>query len=140
MKQKSRMIVGLAVALIFACLPGLAHHGAAAYDVEKKVTLKATVTRWYWSNPHCLLQLDVTDDAGQVTHWITETQNPLSMANLGWGGDSFKPGDHVTVTVTPAKNGQPIGLIVSAVLANGKKLNARNIFVDSPNTGAPPKQ
>jgi len=122
-----------------AGLPAFAHHGAAAYDVEKKVTLKATVTQWSWSNPHCLLQLDVTDDAGHVVHWITETQNPLSMANLGWSNESFKPGDQVTVTVTPAKNGRPIGQIVDAVLANGQKLNARNIFVDPSKTGASPK-
>ena len=139
MKQKSLVMVALGVAMAVAYLPVFAHHGAAAYDVEKKVTLKGTVTQWAWSNPHCLLQLDATDDAGHVVHWITETQNPLSMANLGWGNDSFKPGDQITVTVTPAKNSRPIGLIVDAVLANGQKLNARNILVDPSKTGASPK-
>lgn len=140
MKRKSVIVAALGLAITVACVPGFAHHGAAAYDVEKKIALKGTVTQWYWSNPHCLLQLDVTDDAGHVVHWITETQNPLSMANLGWSNDSFRPGDHVTLTVTPAKNGRPIGLIVDAVLANGQKLNARNILVDPSQTGASPKQ
>ena len=140
MKSKLATPTAIGVVVAIVCLPVFAHHGAAAYDVEKKVTLKGTVTKWFWSNPHCLLQLDVTDDAGQVAHWITETQNPLSMANLGWSNDSFKPGDQVTITVMPAKNGRPIGQIVDAVLANGQKLNARNILVDGPKTGPPPKQ
>jgi len=140
LKQKSLVMVSLAAAVMLACLPALAHHGAAAYDVEKKVTLKGTVTRWLWSNPHCLLQLDVTDDAGQTVHWITETQNPLSMANLGWGKDSFKPGDKITVTVTPAKNGRSIGIVENVVLANGQKLNARNILLEPSKTDASPKQ
>jgi hypothetical protein len=131
-------MAALGVVLALACLPGLAHHGGAAYDVNKKVTVKGTVKEWHWVNPHCLLQVDATDDTGQIVHWIMETQNPLSMSNLGWSNDMMKPGDQVTVTVTPAKNGRPIGLIADIVLANGKKLNARNIFVEEPKTGASP--
>lgn len=140
MKPKCVATTALGLIAAIACPPAFAHHGAAAYDVDKKLTLKATVTQWSWSNPHCLLQLDVTDDAGHAIHWITETQNPLSMANLGWSNESFKPGDQVTVTVTPAKNGRPIGQIVDAVLANGQKLYARNIFLDPSKTEAPPKK
>jgi hypothetical protein len=132
-------VLGAAVAVTWR--PALAHHGAAAYDVAKTATVKGTVKQWKWSNPHCLLFMDTTDDSGQVVHWIFETQNPLSMSNLGWGNDSFEPGDKITVRATPAKNGQPIGLVVDAVQANGHKLNARNIFVDEqPKTDASPKQ
>lgn len=141
MKRKSILIVALGVAMALACLPGLAHHGAAAYDTSKTVTIKGTVKQWNWTNPHCLLFVDTTDDAGQAVHWILETQNPLSMSNMGWAGDSFKPGDPITVRATPAKNGRPIGLVVDVVLANGHKLNARNILLDEqPKTDAPPKQ
>jgi hypothetical protein len=138
---KRKLFVALAAGafVAVACLPVSAHHGAAAYDVNKKVTVKGTVKQWYWVNPHCVLLLDATDDTGQVVHWSLETQNPLSMANLGWANDSFKPGDQVLVNVTPAKNGRTIGLIVDVVLANGQKLNARNIFVDPSKTGSSPK-
>ena len=141
MKQKTMMMAALGFATAMACLPGFAHHGAAAYDVSKTVTIKGTVNKWVWSNPHCLLFVDTADDAGQVVHWIFETQNPLSMSNLGWGNDSFKAGDKITIRATPAKNGQPIGLVVDVVQANGHKLNARNIFLDEqPKTDASPKQ
>jgi hypothetical protein len=139
--QKCLTIVALVAAIAVACVPALAHHGAAAYDTSKTVTIKGTVKQWNWTNPHCLLFVDTTDDAGQPVHWIVETQNPLSMSNLGWSGESFKPGDHITVRATPAKNGRPIGLVMDVVLANGQKLNARNIFADEePKTDAPPKQ
>lgn len=140
MKPKFLVMVALGVAMALACLPALAHHGAAAYDTDKTATVKGTVTRWIWSNPHCLLFVDATDDAGQVAHWILEVQNPLSMSNMGWASDSFKPGDHVTVRATPAKNGKPIGLIIDAVTATGQKLNARNIIVTEPIPDATPKQ
>jgi hypothetical protein len=139
--RKFLVVVFLGAAVAVACRPALAHHGAAAYDVSKTVTIKGTVKEWHWTNPHCLLFVDATDDAGQAVHWILETQNPLSMTNLGWSGDSFKPGDQITVRATPAKNGRLIGLVVDVVLANGQKLNARNIFVDEqPKTDASPKQ
>src|SRR5712691_7257136 len=109
MTRKVLVIVVLGVAIAVGCRPALAHHGAAAYDVSKTVTIKGTVKQWNWSNPHCLLFVDTTDDAGQAVHWIFETQNPLSMSNLGWGNDSFNPGDQITARATPAKNGHAIG-------------------------------
>ena len=138
--RKLLVMVVSGAAVLAAFRPALAHHGAAAYDVSKTVTIKGTVNKWVWSNPHCLLFVDATDDGGQAVHWILETQNPLSMANLGWANDSFKPGDHITLTATPAKNGRPIGIIVDVVLANGSKLGARNILLDQPKTDASPKQ
>ena len=139
MTRKVLVIVVLGVAIAAGCRPALAHHGAAAYDVSKTVTLKGTVKQWNWVNPHCVLLLDATDDNGQIVHWALETQNPLSMSNLGWSNESFKPGEQITVTANAAKNGRPIGIVVDVVLANGQKLNARNILVDPSKTGALPK-
>jgi len=114
----------LAVGLLGACIPVSAHHGNAAFDTGKKVTLKGTVTEWEWSNPHCLLQFDVKDDNGQVAHWIGETQNPVTMVNGGWSKADFKPGDEITVTIEPVKNGKPMGRILTVTLPNGKTLDA----------------
>jgi hypothetical protein len=108
------------------CSPALvAHHGYAAYDTEKKITLKGTVTSWLWANPHCVLGLDVADESGQVVHWGAETENPSTMSRQGWTMQSLKPGDQITLTVLQVKNGKPIGRIVEVVLANGQKLQGR---------------
>jgi hypothetical protein len=101
-----------------------AHHGAAAFDTGKKMVLKGTVTQWVYSNPHCLLSLDVTGEDGQVVRWIAEGQAPNVIFPVGYRKDSFKGGDQVTITVEPVKNGRPLGRILQAVLADGTTLRA----------------
>ncbi|PYU26817.1 MAG: hypothetical protein DMG32_09265, partial [Acidobacteria bacterium] len=104
---------------------------------DKKLTLKATVTEWVWANPHCFLKFDVMDEKGNVAHWIAETSNPADMTNLGWSRQLFKPGDHVTVTLQPVKNGAPIGRVMQVVLANGQTLGTRIPGVFGPEVDAP---
>jgi hypothetical protein len=123
----------LALAISGVATPLVAHHGNAVYDDTRTITLKGTVTQWAWANPHCILHLDVTDESGQVVSWIVETENPTSMFNIGWTKSSMKPGDQVTVTAMPVKNGKPIGRIVDVLLPSGQKLigKARLNSVDS---------
>src|ERR1700692_1431819 len=105
--------ISLAVAgMLAVSVPVLGAPGSAAYDTDKKITRKGTVTRWVWSNPHCVLQLDVTDDSGHVVRWVAETENPSTMIRVGWLEKSFKPGDQVTVTALPVKSGAPGGRII----------------------------
>jgi hypothetical protein len=106
-------------------VPLFAHHGYAAYDTDKQVTLKGTVTRFVWSNPHCMVQLDVTDESGHVAHWIAETENPSAMIRVGWTDKSLKPGDQITLTALPVKSGAPVGRIIEIVLSNGQNLPGR---------------
>jgi hypothetical protein len=105
-------------------VPAVAHHGSASFDVGKLLTLRGTVTEWVWSNPHCFLKIDVKEENGRVRNWVVETQNPTTMTQGGWSRRTFKPGDEVTVTLEPTKNGAPIGLVRGVILANGQKLGA----------------
>jgi len=125
MINKLRIISFVAVGLLTVSIPLFAHHGYASYDTDKKVTLKGTVTRWLWSNPHCLLQIDVTDDTGHVVHWIAETENPSTLSRIGWTEKSLKTGDQITVTALPVKSGNPVGRIIDVVLSSGQKLPGR---------------
>jgi hypothetical protein len=122
---------------LFATVPLGAHHGAAAYDVGKKVVLKGTVKEWIYSNPHCLLTLEVTGEDGQTVRWIVEGQAPNVVFPVGYRKDTFTFGDQVTVTVEPVKNGRPMGRILSAVTADGKTLGAANSGGSSPSVTQP---
>lgn len=122
MLSKVTAVLALAVGMATLCVPLFAHHGTAAFENDKKVTMKGTVTEWSWSNPHCLLQFDVKGDDGKVVHWVGETQNPVSMTNVGWSKAAIKAGDEVTVTILQVKNGLPLGRVVSVALPNGKTL------------------
>ena len=117
------MVLGIGGSIFSPAL--FAHHGYAAYDTDKKVTLKGTVTVWHWSNPHCLLQMDVADEGGQVAHWIAETENPSTMTRMGWTEKSVKPGDQITLTALPVKNGKPVGRIIEVVTSSGERLPGR---------------
>jgi hypothetical protein len=141
LKRNFLVFFALGIGVSILSLPLSAHHGNAAYDTEKKITLKGTVTQWFWANPHCVLQFDATDDSGQLVHWGAETENPTTMTHSGWTKTSFKPGDEVTVTMITVKNGKPIGRIVDVVLPNGQKLAGRVIpQLPSYNPEDPPKQ
>ena len=125
MKGKLLIVFALAVEVAIFSPALLAHHGYAAYDTQKKVILRGTVTNWLWANPHCVLGLDAIDESGQVVHWGAETENPSTMSRQGWTMQSLKPGDQITLTIIQVKNGKPIGRIVEVVLANGQRLQGR---------------
>ena len=113
-----------AAGLLLVCVPLFAHHGAASFDTTKKLTLKGTVVEWFWANPHCFLRFDVKDENGQSVQWVVEAQSGPNIMPLGYTKQTFKPGDEVTVTLTPVRNGKPLGRILYVVLANGKKLGS----------------
>lgn len=124
----------LGVSLVAMCLlavpiPLPAHHGSAGYDMEKQLVMKATVTEWLWANPHCFLRYDTTDDKGDVAHWTAEVSNPIDMTKRGWSKHILNPGDQVTVTVRPAKNGALVGQLLKVVLPNGQTLIGWNPLV-----------
>jgi Family of unknown function (DUF6152) len=127
MEIKRTTISLVAVVLLTSAVSLLAHHGNAAFDSNNKVTVKGTVTEWFWANPHCFLKFDVKDEHGEVVHWVAETSNPPDMINAGWTKASLKPGDEVTVTLVAAKNGKPIGRVQQVLLANGKILGTRPV-------------
>ena len=139
MRNRFTAISVAVVSLFVVSAPLFAHHGNAAYDTDKRITLKGTVTDWLWSNPHCLVQLDVTNDSGQVARWVLETENPSSMIRTGWTKDSMKVGDQVTATVVQVKDGRPIGRIVDVVLPSGEKLKGRAV-AEAKAPAEPPKQ
>jgi Family of unknown function (DUF6152) len=107
--------------LFLVGLPLFAHHGAGvAYEVDKQVTVKGTVTEWIWANPHCGLLFDVTDDKGTLVHWGAELANPHALSQAGLSKDIFKPGDKVTVAGHPARSGAPRLELLSVTLADGR--------------------
>jgi len=127
---RNRVLAFLAAAagVLISFVPLSAHHGSAAFETGKSVVMKGAVTRWFWANPHCFLSYYVKDESGNITHWVAETSNPPDMINRGWSKGTFKPGDEVTVTVEPVKNGRPAGRLLQVVLPNGKTLHSASPF------------
>jgi hypothetical protein len=139
MRRKSFAVSLLAAAAILFAAPAWAHHGASAYDLQKTITSKATVTSLTWTNPHCLLNFDMKDENGNVQNWHVEMYNPLYMQRAGWTKDIVKAGDEITISFHPTKNGTPNGYIRAGdgkVMFNGKELG----LVEQDGSDAPDQQ
>jgi len=118
-------IVSLAVVMLAAVsVPLFAHHGNAAYDTTKTITLKGTVTEYTWANPHVFLKVEAKDDNGNTSHWVIEAQSTVTQNAAGWSRTTFKAGDEVTLDVIPIKNGSPIGRFKGRIVINGTVFKA----------------
>ena len=124
MKSRLFIVIALAAGLRLLSEPVLAHHGGAGlYDNSKVVTLKGTITKFEWTNPHNQIFFDVRDEKGTVTQWVAATEPPQVMLERGWTRRSLKEGDEVTVYIFAATNGAPVGNLSRIVLANGTELS-----------------
>ncbi len=120
MKSKTVSLIAAAVAIFTA--PAVAHHSFAMFDATKTVTLDGSVKEFEWTNPHSWIHLNVTDASGSIRQWAIEMGSPAQQTQRGWTADSVKPGDKVSVTIHPLKDGSRGGQFMSVVLANGQTL------------------
>ena len=125
MRTKLLTVSALLVGCTAASRPMFAHHGAVAYE-RKSVTLKGTVTKFEWNNPHTVLTLAVKDSKGNVEEWYAEILPPSRMLQAGWTRESIRPGDQVTVTGRPGKHRERIMWLEYLVTPDGRKLGRDN--------------
>ena len=118
--------------LLFASSASAHHSFAAEYDNSKQVTVKGTVQKVAWVNPHAYVYIDVKDENGKVTTWAFESLSPNALARQGWSRNSLKAGEMVTVNGYLAKDGKP--LADGSVHANSRLIttaDGRKVFVGS---------
>jgi hypothetical protein len=122
MKRKWHSIIcGTAIGVFATATLALAHHSfAAEFDSAKTVTLKGTITKVEWTNPHTYFYLDAKDENGTTGSWAVEGGAPNVLYRQGWKPDSLKAGDQVTVVGSRAKNGANLVNATSFVLADGR--------------------
>jgi DNA/RNA endonuclease YhcR with UshA esterase domain len=101
--------------------PVLAHHSLAAdYDASKPITLRGTVTKFEWMNPHAHFRMDLKDDSGGVTNWVFELGSPNTLMRSGWNRNSLKVGDEVTVKGCRSKDYTNQGNATSILSRDGR--------------------
>lgn len=124
--ENIKVAVFSAILLAFSfSLSVQAHHGYAAYDLEKTVTLTGTVSDVLLGNPHSSVGFDVKDEKGNASRWSFEFGNLRSLLAQGWTKDTLKAGDEIKVSMHPAKNGAHVGVLVGKIsYADGRPLAA----------------
>jgi hypothetical protein len=119
------MRVCLAILAIVAAamsVPVAAHHSFAMFDTSSQLSLSGVVSSFEWTNPHAYIELDVTDAKGAVKHWSIELGSPSILMRAGWKFKDVKPGDKISVVISPLKSGMPGGLLSRVTLADGRVL------------------
>ncbi len=111
-----------ALATVAFTAPALAHHSFAMFDQSKSVTLKGKVKELEWSNPHAWLRVEVVDAAGKPQQYAFEMGSVARSTYDGWQRDTVRPGDMVSVTIAPLKDGSRGGMYLGIDLPNGKHL------------------
>jgi Family of unknown function (DUF6152) len=120
-------VLTLAAFVAILSSPLVAHHGrGATYDMKKRVTLKGTVSRVEWRNPHVLIYMDVKDADGKVVTWGFENSGVSTLAQEGYNRNTLKVGQPITAIVNPAANGAPTAIVVKIVLADGSEIMSRD--------------
>ena len=96
-------VLGGALMLAGAIPAAMAHHSfAAEFDAEQPVTLKGTITRMEWINPHSWMHIDVENEDGTVTAWMIEGGTPNTLLRRGFTMDNVKVGTRRRARPAPA--------------------------------------
>ena len=116
-----RVSITLLLALLLTAVPltGSAHHSFAPYEPDVQITFSGVVTDFQWTNPHIYIEMDVADAGGEVRHWLIECANTTILNRVGWKWNMIKPGDEISVIVSPLRNGEPAALLKRVRLPDG---------------------
>jgi hypothetical protein len=136
MKIKGGVAAAMLVAslnLVLTSTPVRAHHAfSAEFDANQPITLRGTVARVEWINPHSWIHVDVKNPDGKVDRWMVEGGNPSVLLRRGFTKDSLPAGTEIVVEGFRAK-GNPLR-------ANGRDItfpDGKKLFMGSSGTGAP---
>src|SRR5688572_30538855 len=121
MTFKAVLCSALAVGLLTA--PAFGHHVSAFIDYEKKLELTATVKQFRWTNPHSRMIVTAAGEGAQMVEWDLEMGSPGTLSRRGWNPRLVAPGERVTVTLHPMKDGTPGGQLLTVKLPDGKVIS-----------------
>ena len=125
MKQRSIIVVGVALALLTGVPVHGRHSGSINLFAATTSTLKGSVAKWVWCettrNVPPALRLDPEKADGQVVSWLVELQAPNTIYPAGYRINTFqarRPGDGRDNAVS---DGRPYARVVSVIPRRRRK-------------------
>jgi hypothetical protein len=120
------LFLAVATVAVLALPPAaLAHHSFAMFDANKTLSTTATVKEFQWGSPHTWLELIVLGEDKTEKPLSLELTTISALLRNGWKPSTLKPGDRVTVSYHPMRDGTPAGELVQAVTEDGRTLKGQ---------------
>ena len=117
------VVTSVVLAILFHASPAQPHHSNVGYEVTKVITVTGVVREFQWVNPHTWVHLIVEDGKGGKAEWAAEGRAPGILLRAGWTRNSLKPGEKVTIDMSPAKDGSHTAIIARVTKADGTILS-----------------
>lgn len=135
-----RTIVALLMVVVGAgAVKVSAHHAfAAEYDVRQPLTIRGTVKKMEWINPHAWLLVESKNPDGSTQLWMIETGAPNALLKRGFNRNSVPPGAQIVINGYAAK--AEFAFTDGRRRVNGSNItfaDGRKLFLGSSGTGAP---
>jgi hypothetical protein len=118
-------LFALTTGMVLLAAPLFAHHSTAEYDMANVSSVKGTVTKFEWSNPHAYIYIQAKDDKGNSVDWTGELASLGMLARVNWKRDTVKAGDEITMYGNRAKDGRSVMRLEKIVFASGQELTAQ---------------
>jgi len=115
-------LAGVLAGFVLVAQPASAHHAWHGYDMDHLTTVKGTVTKFDWSNPHVWMNFDVKDETGNIEKWAGGGPSPSRMAGTGWDKTTLKAGDEITAVGHRISDGTYSIRLEKVILADGREL------------------
>jgi Family of unknown function (DUF6152) len=125
MNNRLACVLCISLFTLIACGRVSAHHGSSNYDLSKPTSVKGTITKFEFINPHSAIHLEAKDDKGNAEEWRVEADSPNNLGRAGWTRDSVKAGDQVTIVGNRLKDGSKVLRLQKIIFADGKELKPR---------------
>lgn len=123
--NRTQLFTALLASATLACAGvALAHHTYSMFDISRQLSVSGVVAKHEWKNPHAYMWIHVRSRTAPDKYeaWAFENASPSLLAKHGWSKESVKPGDQVTVTYAPLRDGKPGGHCLKVVLPGGRSL------------------
>lgn len=126
MRSAGFCVLAAAFGVCCAVAPTVAHHSMGMYDQTTVVTIKGTVTKVEWRNPHTWITLSVSNADGTTSLRRIEIAGPAALTRKSVPMDLLRIGENVTLEAWMPKDpgsagGTPNGRVL--ILADGRKFD-----------------
>jgi len=124
MRQRFNRLMAVFAMLLLVASAAFGHHSVAGqFDTSKSLTLKGSISKVNWMNPHIYVYLDVKESDGTVSTWALETLPTAMMRKAGLSKEAVMgtPGEVLTVQIVSARDGtKHLGWISKITYADGR--------------------